>query len=249
MRRARGFTITELAVVMTIVAFLLGTLMYTLSAQTEQRNFEETRRRLDVARELLLSFAIVNGRLPCPARLSPSSSGAESIATVAPSGTGGTCNLYYDGYLPAASIGFSPADGDGIGVDAWGNRIRYAVSSTNQPQFTNNTSLKSNWSTIPPADIDICKTLTTANQTTCASTANRMVTFGTVVAVVWSQGKNFATAGAVSFDEQNNNDAFAAFVSRAPSPTASPQGEFDDQMVWIPVGELYARLIAAGVLP
>ena len=50
MTRARGFTLTELAVVMAIVAFLLGSLMYTLSAQSEQRNFEDTRRRLEQAR-------------------------------------------------------------------------------------------------------------------------------------------------------------------------------------------------------
>jgi hypothetical protein len=69
------------------------------------------------------------------------------------------------------------------------------------------------------------------------------------VAVVWSQGKNFASGGAASIDEGNNNDAFAAFVSRAHSPTGSAQGEFDDMLVWIPVGLFYGRLIAAGVLP
>src|SRR5258706_7364207 len=66
--RARGFTLTELAIVLAIVGLLLGSLMYTLSAQTEQRSIEDTRRRLDQARELVLTFAIVNGRLPCPAR-------------------------------------------------------------------------------------------------------------------------------------------------------------------------------------
>src|SRR6185503_17800324 len=65
--RSRGFTLIELSVVFSIVALLLGGLMYTLSAQTEQRDFEETRRRLDRARELVLSYAIVNGKLPCPA--------------------------------------------------------------------------------------------------------------------------------------------------------------------------------------
>src|SRR6185436_15506758 len=91
--QARGFSLVELAVVMTIVAFLLGSLMYTLSAQTEQRNYEETRRRLDQARELVLSFAIVKGRLPCPAT-------ATSAGDEAPSG-GGTCTTSYAGWLPA----------------------------------------------------------------------------------------------------------------------------------------------------
>ena len=66
--RSRGFSLVELAVVLTIVTLLLSSLMYTLSAQVEQRNAEETRRRLEQARELILSFAIANGRLPCPAR-------------------------------------------------------------------------------------------------------------------------------------------------------------------------------------
>jgi prepilin-type N-terminal cleavage/methylation domain-containing protein len=48
-RRSDGFTLTELAVVLAIVALLLGGLMYTLAAQTDQRNFEETRRRLEQA--------------------------------------------------------------------------------------------------------------------------------------------------------------------------------------------------------
>jgi len=26
-------------------------------------------------------------------------------------------------------------------------------------------------------------------------------------------------------------------------------GELDDQLVWIPVGQLYGRMVAAGVLP
>jgi type II secretory pathway pseudopilin PulG len=66
-RRTRGFTLVELAVVFLIVTLLFGSILYTLSAQLEQRNFAETRRRLETARELLISYAIVNGRLPCPA--------------------------------------------------------------------------------------------------------------------------------------------------------------------------------------
>jgi len=82
-----GFSLVELAVVMTIVAFLLGSLMYTLSAQTENRSFEDTRRRLDQARELVLAFAVVNGRLPCPARnaatASPVTVAGDEVVTTA----------------------------------------------------------------------------------------------------------------------------------------------------------------------
>jgi prepilin-type N-terminal cleavage/methylation domain-containing protein len=246
----RGFTLTELAVVVAIVGLLLGSLMFTLTAQVEQRALEETDRRLKEARELLLGFTVVNGRLPCPATVD--NGGTEAIATAATSGTGGTCSAYYNGYLPAAALGFSPQSAQGMALDAWGNRIRYAISSLTvggQAHFTNNVTLRANWNTATFTDIDICKTLAAEDQSSCASASDRVVTQGTAVAVIWSQGKNFASSGAASTDEKNNNDAFSAFVSRALSPYDSPQGEFDDLLVWIPVGALYGRLISAGVLP
>jgi len=39
------------------------------------------------------------------------------------------------------------------------------------------------------------------------------------------------------------------FVWHTPAPVGAANGEFDDLMLWIPVGELYGKLIAAGVLP
>src|SRR5436190_20483125 len=91
--RAHGFTLIELAVVFAIVGLALGSLFFTLAAQTEQRMFEETRRRLEQARELLLAFAVVNGRLPCPARHASAAShsqGLESFCSAAASPCPGT---------------------------------------------------------------------------------------------------------------------------------------------------------------
>ena len=257
---AGGFSLVELAVVMAIVAFLMGGLMYTLSAQVEQRNFEDTRRRLEQARELLLGFAIVNGRLPCPA--TATSAGDES-----PAG-GGTCTTGYAGWLPARTIGYQQTDTGGYAVDAWGNRIRYAVSiatpyNTASPQvcrpvnsatppvtphFTHKDNLRANGIDCQPNDLLVCKSATGITATTCGGAANQIIATSLVVALVFSTGKNGATGGS-GIDEAANLDGNATFVFHVPAPSTAANGEFDDQFTWITVGELYGKLIAAGVLP
>jgi prepilin-type N-terminal cleavage/methylation domain-containing protein len=255
---AAGFTIVELAVVLAIVGLLLGSLMYTLSAQSEQRNFEDTRRRLDQARELVLAFAIVNGRLPCPAI-------AASAGDEAPVG-GGACTTAYAGWLPAKAIGYQQVDAGGFAVDVWGNRIRYAVSGvapTNcsspptAPHFTNAVNLKANGITCQPNDLLVCKSATAAGLNagafppTCgAGGANQIMSSGLVVAIVFSTGKNGGTpAGGAGADEAQNLNGDALFVFHTPAPAGAANGEFDDQLTWITHGELYGKLIAAGVLP
>jgi type II secretory pathway pseudopilin PulG len=233
---------------MMIVALLLGSVLYTLSAQLEQRNFEETRRRLEAARELLLSYAIVNGRLPCPA--STTSNGDES-----PAG-GGACTDYYTGFLPAKAIGFQSTDSSGYALDAYNNRIRYAVSSAGPGNhFTTAASLKSNGITTLPNDLVICAAW--GGSITNCGIALSVTNLNIVAAVVWSQGKNFATVGTGGTDEAANNKTrlptvqnnHPVFVFHTPTSSGAANGEFDDHLIWIAVGELYGRLISAGVLP
>ena len=262
---ASGFSLVELAVVMTIVALLLGGLIYTLSAQIEQRNFEETRRRLEQARDLVLGYAVVNGRLPCPAT-------AASTGNEAPIG-GGTCTTGYAGWLPAKTIGFQQVDSGGYAIDVWGNRIRYAVSiatpyNTAAPQvcrpvnsatppvtphFTDKTNLKANGVDCQPNDLLVCKSANlppAITSTTCGGAANQIMTTSLVVAIIFSTGKNGAQAPcATCIDELANQAGNATFVSHEPAPTTTANGEFDDQFTWITVGELYGKMIAAGVLP
>jgi type II secretory pathway pseudopilin PulG len=247
--RARGFSLVELAVVFAIVALLLAGVLGTLSAQAEQRHHAETRRRLEAAVEALLGFAIAHRRLPCPA--SAGSTGDES-----PPG-GGACSTYYGGFLPARALGLQPSDADGYALDAWGNRIRYAVSNALTacvgppvlPHFTSAANLKANGVSCRPNDLDICVRAQGSTPSSCASSANRAVSTETAAAVVFSTGRNGAIASAHGPDELANLDANAVFVHRTPSGAEASGGNFDDQVVWIPVGILYARLIAAGVLP
>jgi prepilin-type N-terminal cleavage/methylation domain-containing protein len=278
--RSRGFSLVELAVVLTIVTLLLSSLMYTLSAQVEQRNTEETRRRLEQARELIISFAIVNGRLPCPARFTSTASnsaGLESFCTAAATSTTstcvgtetttvqthGTCSNHWDGYVPGASIGALQTDGNGFAIDAWGNRIRYVVARTNTncsgtqtppngytTMFTSKSYLQQYGITCQPNDLLVCKSATGITATDCGGATNQVMTQSLVVALVYSTGKNTTTsAGGTGLDEAANVNGDRVFVFHSPTPSSFANGEFDDQMTWLTVGELYGRLIAAGVLP
>ena len=275
--RATGFTLTELAIVTMIVALLLASLMYTLSAQTEQRNMDDTRRRLEQARDLVLAFALANGRLPCPARYVSSannSSGLESFCTAA-TGTcvntetttvqsHGNCSNYYDGYLPASTIGFQTTDSNSFAVDIWGNRIRYVVTKTapacapaNTLVFTSAANLKTYGITCQPPDLLVCRSASgPITSASCITTANQATSAGLVTAIVFSTGKNFNSAQTSAaatvlgrIDEAANLDGDASFVYHPLSGTEAANGEFDDQLVWITSGELYGRLVSAGVLP
>jgi len=278
--RHRGFTLVELAVVMTIVVLLLGSLLYTLSAQSDQRNVDETRRRLDQARELLLSYAVVNGRLPCPARCANwpncTTTSAETRDAAGNCTSGGIVDYYggtlaggaMGGLLPALTIGAQNVDASGFAVDAWGNRIRYAVAQTNTgctvappagtKLYTHQGNLRMYGVACQPNDLLVCKSATGATAANCGGAANQIMSQSLVVALVFSTGKNGSTSpNGSGVDEATNvkTNALLApvinpvFVWHSPTDNRFANGEFDDQMTWITVGELYGRLIAAGGLP
>src|SRR5688572_5355314 len=225
-RRAAGFTLTELAVVLTIVAILLSSLMWTLSAQSDQRSRDDTQRKLDQAKELLLAFAVANGRLPCPARCSnfpacnaAGDGGDEMPAAGLPMPAGGAaCSDNYTGYLPGRAIGFQPTDANGYAIDAWGNRIRYAVAQFSSgganPHFTIRANLQANGIATTPTDLTICASSAAGNGfnlgnpgvcNVAGNNANFVTAANTVAAVVWSQGRNLATPQGGNLDEAINN--------------------------------------------
>ncbi len=234
---ARGFTLTELAVVLFIVALLIGGMLVPLAGQDDIRRNRETLSLLNEAREALIGFAAARGRLPCPAV-----EGATGVE--APAG-GGACAVA-EGFLPAATIGLSPVDGQGYAVDAWGERIRYAVST-----FTHANCPGGGWVfstqncmrlvTLP----NLAPNLRVCNAGCAADLTNN------APAVIWSTGKNFANGGASADERENPNRNSAANPDPTPGRFVSrePGADFDDIVVWLSPNVLYNRMIAAGQLP
>jgi prepilin-type N-terminal cleavage/methylation domain-containing protein len=238
-----GFTLIEMAIVLMIVGLLLGGLLVPLSTQMEQRNISDTQKSLSEIKEAFIGYALVNGRLPCPA--SSTSFGAESFAAGG-SASNGNCSNFYNGFVPAATLGITPIDSQGFAIDAWNNRIHYAVTSSNTNAFTMTNGMSTTTLPVLAPDLLVCSTATGISATSCA--ANTALTSGSGVPVlIYSTGKN-GISGGTSADEaanpnQNSADNDRVFVSHPPTST------FDDLVVWISPNILYNRMVAAGKLP
>ena len=273
--RGRGFTLVEIAIAIFIITLLLGSILVPLTTQVESRNFDNTQRILDQAREALLGFAAANGYFPCPA--SATSNGQEAVgfnhsaATTCPATVGvAAVNNMYFGFLPAAALGFTPVDSNGFAVDAWGlspyNRIRYAVSAVTinaiaQPFTRVNGMRNAGMSNISSATtlLYVCSNGTgVVAGTNCGPqppiSPNAVLLTSNAIVVIWSVGPNAATvtAGTLSVDEAQNpnpvgGSADRIFVSKTRSTVAA--SAFDDIVTWIGSPSLFSRLIATGQLP
>jgi prepilin-type N-terminal cleavage/methylation domain-containing protein len=249
---ARGFTLIEVAIVMFVVALLLGGMLLPLASQQDIRNYGDTQKILAEARDALLGFAMANDRLPCPAV--DATTGIES-----PVG-GGTCTNPHDGFLPAATLGLSPVDAQGYRLDGWGgsasNRVRYAISTANTNAFTTQSGMKNIGMTALTPDLQVCNAgvndsgvpIDTAASPIICSAGTSVAT--DAVAVVYSLGKNAPTIeGGTSGDEKHNPNpknvvaADRVFVNAAQGPA------FDDQLLWLSKSTLFNRMVAAGRLP
>jgi prepilin-type N-terminal cleavage/methylation domain-containing protein len=251
--RRGGFTLIEVTLVMLIMTMLAAALAIPLSAQLQLRRTEQTRRQLEEARDALLGFAAVHGRLPCPATLA--SRGLESFAAGG-SAADGACETFHSGYLPAASLGLFPVDAEGFARDAWGgpgNRIRYAVfggttlNGVANPLTRANGMQSATLAGLGAASnyLYICRDGAYASGGHCGAAANQLTRRAAFVLL--STGANGASAPPAGSDEERNLDGDAVFVSRAASSVAGR--EFDDLLQWGAIHLVVNRMVLAGRLP
>jgi hypothetical protein len=163
--------------------------------------------------------------------------------------------------LPAITLGIGPTDRQGYLVDAWGNRVRYAV--------TNWSFSGTNVANCPPngtKDYKVCPAFTTGNAIASLGMTNAPLFAGAPMlricdvaacsgtnfyapAVVWSPGRSHPTLGAVSADELENLGVTAGtFVMHEERDPGHALGQFDDLVIWLSPSVLYSRLVSAGAL-
>jgi prepilin-type N-terminal cleavage/methylation domain-containing protein len=254
-----GFTLAEMAIVLVIVGLLLGGLIVPLSAQMDARDRSETQKALADAREALIGFAIVNGRLPCPADRTIST-GNFNAGIEATTAAGGPCACTtttsgiaraavatvcsdtilggVTGVLPWATLGLPETDG-------WNNRYSYRITT----RFGRVASGQSIFGCTPSANpVNAAFALCSQGDISIAINAGGTVIASNLPAVVVSHGKNGLGAwlpngtqiAGASGDELENGNSDASFVSNT---------SIDDQLIWVSPPLLMNRMIAAGKLP
>jgi prepilin-type N-terminal cleavage/methylation domain-containing protein len=231
-----GFSLVEMAIVLTIVALLMAGLLPMLSGQVEQQRRNETRKQLNEIKDALIGYALINGRLPCPADptliTGQAGAGAERATC--------TTSANATGVVPWAKLGTSE-------IDAWGNRFTYRVTIT----FADTTDGANGTCAVTTGvSFQICSTGSLTVKSAASAGTDVAVD---IPAVIISHGKigagaytqNGAQLPAGSADEVENSDGSADSIYVSHIPTT----DFDDLTEWITPNILYNRMVTAGKLP
>jgi len=249
----RGFTLIELAMVLFIIALILGGVLTPLSAKLEQDQRKKTQDLLEQARDSLIGYALVNGHLPCPD---------------CPNGSSGSCSAVQSG-LGASAINDGVEDGMSSGsptndrtmtpftcatkegnlpwttlglseYDAWGNHFTYRVTDS----FADDQDGTGCGTPTPGMSFEICST---GNINVQDGSGNNVAQ--NLPALVISFGKNADEPGnPTSSSEKENQNGDALFIQKEyTNETGADQ--FDDMLMWIPTSTLVYRMVEAEKLP
>ena len=255
--KQQGFSLVEMAIVLVILGFVLTALLLPLRAQREQAAQLQTINTLETAKQALLGFAQANGRLPCP---------VIAGSGIAVPNASGACTQQV-GFLPAATLGLQPIDANGFALDAWNNRIRYAVTQaivndiaqTSAPDYAFTTASgmsNSGINSLKPS-LRVCATVSTSTLTcslpVSAASPEKNYLINNAVVVIYSTGATGSLVVGGADENENLNPSLVSLPNQIDTVfvshdiTAAPN-EFDHLVTWISPYVLYNAMIQAGQL-
>ncbi len=126
MRKTRGFTLVEIAIVLVIVAMIIALFSAITTTLVSSQRRQTTTTRLAAVDAALIQFVVQNKRLPCPADGSLASAdpsaGIEPVAgPLGPRDAVTGCASQTGGVVPWRALGLGEQDA----TDGWGRRITY----------------------------------------------------------------------------------------------------------------------------
>lgn len=253
----RGFTLVELAVVLAVVALLLGALLSPLANQFQRRHVLETKESMNEIKEALTGFAVINGRLPCP---DTDSDGVENLNAPPPPPLPPNCTAL-EGVLPWQDLGVPP-------TDSWDNLYRYRV--TQEFAYAAIPGALDGPNHLDKKNVGDITIVSRGNDVGTAPIENKAVVglATNTPAVVLSSGANGAGGARMDGstlpaptggDELANMNGDAIYMTRIQTDDqtgctddtseATPLCEFDDIVVWLSSYAIINRLVMAHRLP
>ena len=119
MRKARGFTIIEILVVLIILSMVLAMAAVVTRGLAASQKRSLTTTRLAGVDAALVQFVAVQKRMPCPADGTKASADANAGVEIAPDAAG--CSAQTDGVVPWRTLGLNEQDA----TDGWERRMTY----------------------------------------------------------------------------------------------------------------------------
>lgn len=267
-RSSQGFTLIELAIVLLVVAIILGYTVAMFPIQQELRAYRAADAEMERITDALYAFARVNGYLPCPATIATNGFQCrDGDATLdggceAPSGNNAVpCDAWF-GFVPGKELGLdgSYSAVNGLMLDPWGQPYRYQVAEgdsdgdgsddfvqTNGMQAATIANLAPN---LVVCNVDPSPGVANADLSNCGG-GNPSIVAQNLPAVVLSTGKDtagdVATTSWIQRENLDNGVVDRVFVQVPFNDAAGT--EFDDLVKWLAPNVLYSRMIDAGQLP
>ncbi len=187
---SQGFTLIELAIVISIIGLIVGTGMVSINPMIKRYQLTKTRNNLQEANSALLAYSLQKGNLPCP-------SNSTKIGKA-------TCENtpIQKGFIPWQEIGLER----NYAIDGFGRMMTYYIDSS----YTNKSKLNClsgsiNWQNLK-SDIKINDASNTHNQDGLMRPAYVLISHGeNGKGAIMPSGAKFAYSEKIGTEEAHNS--------------------------------------------